>query len=60
MSTLRRSLLFSFMERYAGIAIGLGMTMTAARMLTPADFGVFAVGMSLVVLMDVLRDFGTG
>ena len=60
MTTLRRSLLFSFMERYAGIVIGLGMTMTAARMLTPADFGVFAVGMSLVMLIDVLRDFGTG
>jgi O-antigen/teichoic acid export membrane protein len=60
LTTLRRSLLFSFLERYAGIVIGLGMTMTAARMLTPADFGVFAVGMSLVMLIDVLRDFGTG
>ena len=48
------------MERYAGIVIGLAMTMTAARMLTPADFGVFAVGMSVVMLIDVLRDFGTG
>ena len=48
------------MERYAGIVIGLGMTMTAARMLTPADFGVFAVGMSVVMLIDVLRDFGAG
>ena len=60
MTTLRRSLLFSFTERYAGIVIGIGMTMAAARMLTPADFGVFAVGMSVIMLIDVLRDFGAG
>ena len=59
-TTLRRSLLFSFMERYAGIVIGMGMTMASARMLTPADFGVFAVGMSVIMLIDVLRDFGAG
>jgi O-antigen/teichoic acid export membrane protein len=57
---LRRSLLFSFMDRYAGIGIGLAMTMASARMLTPADFGVFAVGMSVILLIDVLRDFGAG
>jgi O-antigen/teichoic acid export membrane protein len=60
MTSFRRSLLFSFIGRYAGIIIGLGMTMAAARLLTPADFGVFAVGMSAVMLIDVLRDFGTG
>ncbi len=37
-----------------------GWTVVAARMLTPADFGVFAVGMSVVMLIDVLRDFGAG
>lgn len=60
MTNLRRSLLFSFMDRYAGIVIGLAMTMASARMLTPADFGVFAVGMSVILLIDVLRDFGAG
>lgn len=60
MTNLRRSLLFSFMDRYAGIVIGLAMTMASARMLTPADFGVFAVGMSVIMLIDVLRDFGAG
>lgn len=60
MTTLRRSLLFSFMERYAGIVIGLSMTVIGARILTPADFGVFAVGMSVAVLLGALRDFGTG
>ena len=59
MTSFRRSLLFSFIGRYAGIVIGLGMTMAAARLLTPADFGVFAVGLSAVMLIDVLRDFGT-
>ena len=60
MVALRRSLLFSFMDRYAGIVIGMAMTMASARMLTPADFGVFAVGMSVIMLIDVLRDFGAG
>ncbi len=46
------------MERYAGIVIGLAMTVIGARMLTPADFGIFAVGMSAVLLLDILRDFG--
>lgn len=59
-SSLRRSLLFSFLERYAGIAIGLATTVIAARLLTPADFGVFAVGISVIMLIDVLRDFGAG
>ena len=48
------------MERYASIVIGMTMTMVAARMLTPADFGVFAVGMSVAMLINVLRDFGAG
>ena len=60
MTTLRRSLLFSFLERYASILIGLGTTVAGARLLTPADFGVFAVGISVVMLIDVLRDFGAG
>jgi O-antigen/teichoic acid export membrane protein len=59
-STVRRSLLFSFMERYAGVAIGMAMTMSCARLLTPADFGVFAIGMSVIMFVDVLRDFGAG
>jgi O-antigen/teichoic acid export membrane protein len=60
MTSLRRSLLFSFLERYTGIVIGVTMTMAGARLLTPADFGVFAIGMSVIMLVDVLRDFGAG
>lgn len=60
MTALQRSLLFSFMDRYAGIVIAMAMTMASARLLTPADFGVFAVGMSVIMLIDVLRDFSTG
>jgi len=59
-TTFRRSLLFSFLEKYAGLVIGMAMTIAGARLLTPADFGVFAIGMSVVMLLDVLRDFGAG
>lgn len=59
-SALRRSLLLSFIERYAGIVIGMAMVVAGARMLTPADFGIFAVGMSVAMVLGALRDFGTG
>jgi len=60
MTGLRRSLMFSFLDRYGVYALGLVGTVIAARLLTPADFGVFAVGASIVMLIDVLRDFGAG
>lgn len=47
------------MERYAGLVIGMAMTMAGARLLTPADFGIFAVGMSVAMVLDLVRDFGT-
>lgn len=60
MNGLRRSIAFSAIERYGAYAIGLAGTAGAARLLTPHDFGVFALATILVVLFDVLRDFGTG
>nr|WP_246513885.1 oligosaccharide flippase family protein [Neoroseomonas soli] len=57
---MRRSLLFSVLDRYGVYAFGLVGTVIAARLLTPADFGVFAVGASIVMLIDVMRDFGAG
>ena len=60
MNGLRRSIAFSAVERYGAYAIGLAGMAGAARLLTPRDFGVFALASILVVLVDVLRDFGTG
>ena len=60
MNGLRRSIAFSAVERYGAYVIGLAGMAGAARLLTPRDFGVFALASILVVLVDVLRDFGTG
>ncbi len=59
MTTPRRSLSFSFMERYAGLVIGMVMTAAGARLFTPADFPAYSP-MSVIMLIDVLRDFGAG
>lgn len=42
MST-RRALLFSFVDRYSGMFLSIVSSMVLARMLTPADIGVFSV-----------------
>lgn len=59
MSTIRRSFAFSAVERYASIAIGLTTTVILSRLLTPTDFGIFAIALSFVVMADIFRDFGT-
>lgn len=59
MST-RKSLALSFLDRYAGLAISVGATMVLARLLTPADVGVFSVVMALLALAATVRDFGAG
>jgi O-antigen/teichoic acid export membrane protein len=60
MTTLRRSLLFSTIDRYGVQVLTLACTMVISRILTPADFGLFAVAMSLALLIDVVREFGAG
>jgi len=40
--------------------LGLVSTMVLARLLTPADFGIVAVAMALVGIMDAFFDFGFG
>lgn len=60
MSSARRSLLFSFGERYTALLIATIGSMLIARMLAPADIGVYSIGAVLVGLAQVLRDFGVG
>jgi O-antigen/teichoic acid export membrane protein len=57
MST-RAALVWSFAERYASFAIGLASTLVLARLLTPAEVGVFSLCMALMALLGILRDFG--
>lgn len=59
MST-RKALLFSFIDRYSGLVIAVGSSMIIARLLTPADMGVFSVAMALLMLANTVRDMGAG
>ena len=56
--SLRRALFFSYLEKYGSYLIGLGSTMIISRILSPADIGAFSVGMALVGIVAVLREFG--
>jgi O-antigen/teichoic acid export membrane protein len=54
----RRSLMFSFVDRYGAAGLNLVGTLILARLLSPRDFGIYSVAASAVVLVGVLRDFG--
>jgi O-antigen/teichoic acid export membrane protein len=59
MST-RRALFFSFLDRYSGLVLSVASSMVVARLLTPDDFGVFAVASALLMLASAVRDMGAG
>jgi O-antigen/teichoic acid export membrane protein len=56
----RRALAFSFIDRYAGLLIAIGSSMVIARLLTPAEIGVYSVTMVLLSFISTLRDMGAG
>jgi O-antigen/teichoic acid export membrane protein len=60
MQGFRRSLLLSFLDRYATLAITLLLTAVVARLLTPAEVGVFAIGLGLIAIVEAFREFGVG
>jgi O-antigen/teichoic acid export membrane protein len=59
MST-RTSLFFSFLDRYASLVVTVASSMVIARLLTPADIGVFSVTMVLLMYVSTIRDMGAG
>jgi len=59
MST-RRALAFSFIERYSALIVSVASTMVIARLLTPAEIGVYSVVMVLLGFVATMRDLGAG
>lgn len=59
MKSVRAALLFSFSSRYATAAVSLLTVVIMARLLTPAQIGVYSVAAGVVALAQELRDFGT-
>lgn len=56
----RLSFVFSFAEKYTLLVLNTAGAMVLARLLTPDEVGVYAIGAVLVALAQVLRDFGVG
>lgn len=60
MTSVRRALALSFLERYLSIVLALGSNMVLARLLTPEQIGMYSVTLAVIGLAHVLRDFGIG
>lgn len=59
MGAVHRSIFFSAAERYGGFALSVISTAVMARLLTPEEFGIFAVVSAIVVVITALsQEFG--
>lgn len=55
---MRRSLVWSLVERYFSALFALAVSMVIARLLTPLQVGIFSMCAATMLLASVLRDFG--
>ncbi|MGZ8407566.1 MAG: oligosaccharide flippase family protein, partial [Caulobacteraceae bacterium] len=58
MTGIRRNILFSIAERYAGFAINLAAMIILSRLLTPAETGLYSIAAALINIAQALRNFG--
>ena len=58
MTDVRRSFLLSLADNYLAIVLQLASTVIIARLLTPAEVGVFAIATVFSALASSFRDFG--
>lgn len=56
--SVRKSLVISFAEKYAVLLVSIASTMVLARLLTPAEIGIFSVSVAVVGIVHMIRDFG--
>jgi O-antigen/teichoic acid export membrane protein len=57
-SGVRRALAWSLAERYASLVLTLGSSMLIARLLTPAEIGVYSLCAAAVAIATMVREFG--
>lgn len=60
MNAIKSSLLMSFAEKYTVLVLGMAGSMVVARLLTPAQIGIFSIGAVVVGITHLVRDFGIG
>lgn len=56
--SIRRSLAFSFAQRYTSFVFIFASVVIVSRLLTPKEIGVFSVAAGLATLANMLRTFG--
>lgn len=56
--SLRKSLVFSFAEKYTSFMVSLIAIVIVSRVLTPKEIGVFSVAVGVTTLANTLRTFG--
>jgi O-antigen/teichoic acid export membrane protein len=60
MASIRRSFALSFAAKGTTFVSATISVMVLARLLTPAEIGVYSVGLAIAALAHVVRDFGIG
>lgn len=55
---IRRSFAWASADRYFAVVLNFATLMVTARLLTPAEFGIAVLGLSVLGLADSLQDFG--
>lgn len=60
LSSVRRSLAYTFAEGYLAVGLQLVGTIFLARLLTPTETGVWAVAAVFAAIASTFRDFGVG
>ena len=56
--SVRKSLVFSFAQKYTTLVFGFAQIVIVSRLLTPKEIGVFSVAVGLTTLANMLRTFG--
>jgi O-antigen/teichoic acid export membrane protein len=56
--SVRKSLVFSFAQKYTTFVFSFAAIMIVSRLLTPEEIGVFSVATGLTILANTLRTFG--
>lgn len=60
MASVRQSVIYSSLSRYLLMGIGLLSAVVVARLLTPAEIGIWAIGSAIVMILSEFRLLGAG
>ncbi|WP_394752002.1 lipopolysaccharide biosynthesis protein [Crenothrix sp.] len=60
MTSIRKSILIVFTEKYLTLLINFIGLMLIARLLTPVEIGIYSVASAVTGVAQILRDFGVG